>query len=293
MVVRATTSTTATAPFNILDVYTGAAAAYSLRRLRGAYSGAAVRVRRSSDNVEQDIGFDSNGNFNESALTSFVGVNSGFVTTWYDQSGNTRDATQTTAANQPRIVNAGVVDKVNGRVAPVFNGTSTSFSTAPIPFTGDKLFYVDALNLPVNSPTAVVYEHSANYNNNAGTVVVTRTAADGYEVGRNFGGAGILQSPNNSALGFKVVSAQFDIALNGINQEIKPRLKGVAETYTNNGTVGDQTGNFTTRPVYIGARAGTSLFFNGSLPELLVWNSDQSANRAAIESNIMSYFGIN
>jgi len=104
MVVRATTSTTATAPFNVLDVYTGAVVAFSLRRLSGAYSGAAVRVCRSSDNVEQDIGFDASGNLNESALTSFIGANSGFVTTWYDQSGASRDMTQSIAANQCGVI---------------------------------------------------------------------------------------------------------------------------------------------------------------------------------------------
>ena len=41
----------------LLDVYPNAAAAYSLRLLREAYSGSAIRVRRSSDSAEQDIGF--------------------------------------------------------------------------------------------------------------------------------------------------------------------------------------------------------------------------------------------
>ena len=47
----------------------------------------------------------------------------GFVTTWYDQSGNGRNAAQTTAANQPLIVSAGVVNTVNVRPSPLFNGT--------------------------------------------------------------------------------------------------------------------------------------------------------------------------
>lgn len=92
-----------------------AAAAYSLRKLRNGYTGAAIRVRRSSDNAEQDIGFTAAGDLNNDALLAFVGSNSSFVTTWYDQSGNGRNATQTTAANQPRIVNAGVIDYYNGK----------------------------------------------------------------------------------------------------------------------------------------------------------------------------------
>lgn len=82
------------------------AVAYSTRKLRTAYSGACLRVRRSSDSTEQDIGF-SGGKLDTAALLSFVGAGDGFVTTWYDQSGNGRDATQATAAKQMYVVQAG------------------------------------------------------------------------------------------------------------------------------------------------------------------------------------------
>ena len=49
-----------------------AAAAYSLRRLRKSYTGAAIRVRRSSDNSELDVGFTASGNLDTSTLLSFV-----------------------------------------------------------------------------------------------------------------------------------------------------------------------------------------------------------------------------
>ncbi len=58
----------------LLDLYPNASAAYSLRKLRNAYSGSAIKVRRSSDNAEQDIGFDVNGYLDTTALLSFVGV---------------------------------------------------------------------------------------------------------------------------------------------------------------------------------------------------------------------------
>jgi hypothetical protein len=100
------------------------AAAYSLRKLRSAYTGPAIRVRRSSDNAEVDIGFTVSGNLDTGTLVAHVGSGSGFVTTWYDQSGNGRNATQTTAGSQPRIVNAGVLDIANGKPAVRFNGSN-------------------------------------------------------------------------------------------------------------------------------------------------------------------------
>jgi len=45
----------------ILDTYTGATAGYSTRRLTNTYTGGLIRVRRSSDDAEQDIGYDANG----------------------------------------------------------------------------------------------------------------------------------------------------------------------------------------------------------------------------------------
>ena len=100
----------------LLDSYSGAAAAYSLRKLTSTYTGSAIRVRRSSDNTEMDIGFDSNGNLDTVALSQFVGSGSGFVKTWYDQSGNGRNVAQTTAANQPRIINSGSLELLNNKV---------------------------------------------------------------------------------------------------------------------------------------------------------------------------------
>lgn len=113
---RSSVFSVTTANAGILDAYgTNIAAAYSLRKLKVSYSGSAVRVRRDSDNTEQDIGFNIAGDLDQPALTTFVGAGSGYVVTWYDQSGNSRNATQATAAKQPRIVNLGVVETLNSK----------------------------------------------------------------------------------------------------------------------------------------------------------------------------------
>ena len=106
-------------------------AAYSLRKLKSAYTGYAIQVRRSSDNTTKDIGFTSTGLLDEAAVTSFVtnnGVNptaNGFVSIWYDQSGKGRDATNTTN-KQPRIVNGGALEKYNGVPTVVFDRASNA-----------------------------------------------------------------------------------------------------------------------------------------------------------------------
>lgn len=110
-----------------LDTVTTAVLAFSVaRKLRTAYAGSAIRVRRSSDNAEQDIGFDGSGNLDESALTAFTGANDGFVVKVYEQSGHASavDFGNATAATQPQIVAAGVVTKHAGIPAAKSNGTT-------------------------------------------------------------------------------------------------------------------------------------------------------------------------
>jgi len=98
----------AASPLLLDSLSVSALGAYSMStKLRAAYAGAAYRVRRSSDSTEQDIPF-SGSVVDSASLLSFVGAGSAFITTWYDQSGNGRNWTQTTAASQPRVVNAGV-----------------------------------------------------------------------------------------------------------------------------------------------------------------------------------------
>ena len=97
----------------ILDTYP-AAVAWSLRKLSGGYMGAAIRVRRSSDNTEQDIGFNGN-DLDAASLLSFVGAGNGLVTTIYDQAGAGYNFTQTNPVRQGRIVNSGALNTLNGK----------------------------------------------------------------------------------------------------------------------------------------------------------------------------------
>lgn len=102
----------------------GAAAAYSLRRIGTGITNA-IRVRRTSDNVEQNIGFSSD-ELDVSALTSFIGSSSGRIVTWYDQSGNSRDLTNGTTSQQPIIISSGTMYTLgtNGKPSIYFNGSS-------------------------------------------------------------------------------------------------------------------------------------------------------------------------
>jgi hypothetical protein len=141
----------------LLDTYSGAAAAYSAaRRLSSTYTGALIRVRRSSDNAEQDIGYNGSNVLDEAALTSFVGSgNNGFVTTWYDQSGNSKNATQTTAANQPKVYDSstGVLTE-NSKPTLKFDGSNDFFSGGDIlDFDSNQYFSTSYANILATDST--------------------------------------------------------------------------------------------------------------------------------------------
>ena len=124
----------------LLDQLTGITGAFSLRRILTGYSGNAIKVRRSSDNATQDIGFTVAGDLDTVALLTFCGAGDGFIDTWYDQSGNGLHLTQSTAAAQFRIVGSGVVDTKNGKpAAQIMNATSGYTSAIFTTYTGNTL----------------------------------------------------------------------------------------------------------------------------------------------------------
>lgn len=68
----------------VFPLQTGLTNCWSLFLRVQGYTGPCIRVRRSSDNTEQDINF-SGGVVDTNAIASFVGSGTGYVMTWYDQ----------------------------------------------------------------------------------------------------------------------------------------------------------------------------------------------------------------
>ena len=118
----------------ILDTLSAAANfAYSVRRLTANYTGPLLRVRRSSDNAEANIPYDSVGDLDTGVLLAFVGSGSGYVVSWFDQSDNGTDALQYVAALQPRVVNSGTLESANMRASIRYiNADQTGFEVTTV-----------------------------------------------------------------------------------------------------------------------------------------------------------------
>jgi hypothetical protein len=262
-------------PFTgLLDTYSGAAVAYSLRQLSSTYTGNAIRVRRSSDNTEQDFGFVSNV-LDTASLLTFCGAGNGFVTTWYDQSGNANNATQTTAANQPQIVSSGAMITINGKNSMSFDGSNDSFNLA-----------------------STINVASSNYNSFVG-----KRAVSGRRLVALTGGVGqqyffALNSDNNYYLQGKTTHYQVSSATDATtNQLLLTGLNsaGTMSMYKNGSTITSSqlsaaiTNQISTIGNYLG---GNGFLVYADLQEIVFYNSDQSSNRNGIESNINTFYTI-
>jgi hypothetical protein len=266
----------------LLDTYPGAAAAYSVRKLRTAYTGSAIRVRRSSDNTEQDIGFVNNV-LDTTALTTFVGANNGFVTTWYDQSGNSKNATQATAGAQPKIVNTGVVYTKNSRPT-VFNGTNIYLSLSSN-FTGTAgtLINVSATVLDPPGSNGVPIGGIGDI-----TQASHQTWSDGniYETFATSVRKTVGNPSNNITIPYlySVVSDTnfFDVKIN--NAAFYSTTTNTVAYNTNGGNLYPKIG--------VGVSGGGFYYFEGYISEIIVYTSNQNSSLSGINSNINSYYSI-
>lgn len=257
----------------LLDTYGGAEVAYSLRRLSGAYTGAAIKVRRGSDNATQDIGFVGE-DLDTTALSSFIGSDSAYVERWYDQSGNGNNAVQTTTAFQPIIALAGAIIYVNSKPAFQFDGSNDYFDLTS--------------NVPTSAASAWAWVLDRHLSNDNTISLGTTNAATPYGPfwfqDTNFyyapptsGGGGRPSSATGQHLVFaEAGSSPWQLYLNG--SEVTAGNGNYTYSATNYNTLGRRNANYTSA--------------NNEYQEFILWNIDQTSNRTGIENNINTYFSI-
>jgi hypothetical protein len=277
----------------LLDLYPSAAAAYSVRLLRTAYTGNAIRVRRSSDNTEQDIGF-SSGNLDTTSLTTFCSGTNGFVTTWYDQSGNANNATQSTAANQPQIVSSGSVINVNGKPSLDYTSSITIMLATAASLSNSNSLTMTTVAKINNPSVSYKYAWAIGITSGAGysafIPVTGSTFQDWITDDLAFWGNGF-----NSTNPPRIISQGLQYTSG--NQYLNFGVTGTTNVFNiNNSTITTRV-NTTANCNYSGVIALGNSNSNtegllGNLQEIVLWQNDLSANRIGINSNTNSYYGI-
>jgi hypothetical protein len=276
----------------LLDQYPLASAAYSLRKLRTPYSGAAIRVRRSSDNTETNIGFDSSGNLDIVTLLAFCSGTNGFVTTWYDQSGNGRDVTQSTGANQPQIVSSGSVTLENSKPTANFDGSNDLLTILNVPIfsnvSGSTLIIVNKSNsTAVLGISSLSVNFTGAFNTNL-WIAQGRTVAKRYETGGRRLSTDIFAAitSNTDSNGQALIISNTNFVNTTIDLYQNTSLVANSTTFQTSGNT-----DVINQDIQIGS-TGTSRYWDGNIQEIIIYPSDQSSNRTGIETNINDFYSI-
>lgn len=297
--------------FKILDLFPSAHHAYSLRKLRTAYTGKCLRIRRTTSTptvttTTVDLSFDTAtdiislnsaitfvsgtattainlGQFCASIVNGYSnpdGVNTNqniFVVTWFDQSGNGKNPTQATAGLQPRLVNLGNLETSGGKVTVRFIRASST-------------------RLNIADTTANINNMSSYY---VGAFATTTSGQIGYT---------ISGSSTTAIFYFPFLAANISAGYSTVNNAIQldtgtttnrrlyellapsPLNSAVVQGWTNGiskGTYPIASG--ASQTIQLGA-TGTSGFLDGYIQEVIGWQTN--INRPEKEININNYWQV-
>jgi hypothetical protein len=278
----------------LLDAFPNAAAAYSLRKLRAAYTGSAIRVRRSTDNTEQDIGFNGSNGLDTTALTTFVGAGNGFVVTWYDQSGNGLNATQSTAGNQPQIVNSGIVITDNGKPSCLFNGSSQFMTTSNYNFAAtDKIYTAIVANSEMNNATRLTFA----FNDNSTYRIFS---ASYFQSTGRFAAQFSTNNTSAQTNSYNTYNVNQQYIIETLFYTNEANVADRINIYANNSILTFNTNTFSfqgniiasNKPLSIGADGAGNFRMQGKIQEIVLYSADQTANRSLINTNINTYYNV-
>jgi hypothetical protein len=284
----------------LLDTYTDAAAAFSVRRLRTAYTGDIMRIRRASDNVEADVGFDAS---NELSLTSPISNTSdaqsytdfadfvdhtgtptdAFVRYWYDQSGNANDGGQATPTQQPKIYDGSFITNTNGNTAVQFIRTSSTVLRLPSfdmynngwfcstvaeknGSIGDQK-YIDSFGAP-GDRSGEIFKHPST------DLTTMQWPLSG--------------DPSASVTGSITTDVTYLWTSENTSANLSLYINGSSAGSSSITSQNDDANGFD-----IGGRSTVEQGYSDTKSsEIIYWNSNQSDNRTGIEVNINNHFAI-
>ena len=280
------------------EPYSTPTAIYSLRLVNKEWFARSVINVRRSDNVEKEFtALDiESGTMGDWITSGGLVARDAFVTTWYDQSGNGHHASQSADASQPKIWDSstGLVTE-GGRPAIEFDGSddyltilnSASDGSNPLSINGDIFCSIILTPTEVRSAywlnnyqgASAPYtgQHILWHQDPAGADVTFETSYDDNST------PSTLVSTSQSLGQYIVTNVRNDGGTNYLYINGAQNVSG-ADTATGD-ILSDQDW-------VIGARAedATAEIWKGQMQEIILYDSDQSANRTAIENNINAYY---
>jgi hypothetical protein len=231
-------------------------------------------VRRASDNTEQDIGF-SSGELDTTALATFCGSSNGFVSVFYDQSGNNLSQLNTTTSEQPKIYDGttGIITE-NGKPAIDFDGSNHGLRRGQTPSIDTGLAVFSVVNADVNSGDCIYGQRSSG---------------------------GLFQFFNNQFI-LKDTSTTHTLSMTNPTQTQQIRSAayrssdGFIEAYIDGASDANTTITYGTEQAHtligLGMTGNKSNRFNGRIQEVIYYETDQVSNQDAIHDNMNDFYSV-
>ena len=275
----------------------------SFSQLRKTYTGPLLRVRREKDNREMDIPFTSSGYLDQDILVRFSNYGNVYVSVWYDQSGNGRDGIQTSAFNQPRIVNAGVLFTQNSLASiNCYDNNRCAFNITEGGFGGNTILtnksygyaFVAARTAQTTATRRALFSIASTNINSSRFYIGAIASSNAMAMGGKRLDTDTLESTSTTTHGSafnlltgvaRYADAEAYLYKNGVLAGSKVPFQTAGAT-SNTGSYGYES--------YIGSGRGDVAggIENGSVSEVVIYNTDKASDRAAIETNIMTYYSI-
>ena len=250
---------------------TDAAAAYSVRQLSDK-AVIAMRIRRDSDDEERNIGFDSNGDLDTTAISDFCDTANGYVVEWADQSTNGNHASQSTGTSQPQIYNGTAVITENSKPALDFDGTNALSISVTGTVTNFTAFFVRGFATYPNT-----FQNGFHYK--ARGIGYNQAGGTGYRIAHLINGTSSVQRADS----YPTTTGQ---ALDYFLNQSELYRNSASQTLQSGSTYGANTTSV------IGGWQESSQNITATIQELIIYESDESSNRTGIETDINGYFSI-
>ena len=277
----------------LLDDYTGAVGAYSLRELSSSYVDVDIITIRRSVGSPTTSSFTAT-EISDGTMTAWVtessGAASGLVTNWVDQTGNGNDIANASTDQQPAIILSGSLVLSGGEKALFFDG---AFGTV-----GDRLVTAATNSFFTGSNFSVftVCERDTTntdplWGNDNATTAEGRAAFNiaPSEVAMSFNGSNTGTDLSTFPLTTQTLITLVGTGMQtGETHDVTSWVDGADEqSSAPTSLVTPSAGKFV-----LGDNRDDGAGWDGLIQECIVYSSDETSNRSAIDSNITTYYGI-
>lgn len=199
----------------------------------------------------------------------------GSGTAWTDISGN---------GNHGTLQNGVAFTSVNDG-AMVFDGVNDYFVTNNnLDLSNTDKLTIQIILKTASSSAEMVMEHSTNWNSYNAFGIISNNTSNKIQItdhNQGYNVSNSVASINNN--NWHLFTATTDRSLNAADQNLIYIDGNTANKVNVAHLINDNNGNFTSHKLYISTRAGSSLYFNGTIAQVLIYNRVLTA--AEIEEN--------